>query len=82
MNHNLCQHGCGCGSVACHVVGLCSYFFYKLLPLLEQIVQTGRKLLIIAEDIEGEALTTLVMNKLRGTFTVVGVKSSSWTPRW
>ena len=53
----------------------------EILPLLEQIVQTGRKLLIIAEDIEGEALTTLVMNKLRGTFTVVGVKAPGYGDR-
>ena len=46
-----------------------------ILPLLEQIVQGGQKLLIIAEDIEGEALTTLIVNKLRGTFSVVGVKA-------
>ena len=47
----------------------------EILPLLEQLVQSGSKLLIIAEDIEGEALTTLIVNKLRGTFTVVGVKA-------
>ena len=45
----------------------------EILPLLEQVVQNGMKLLIIAEDVEGEALTTLVLNKLRGTFTVVAV---------
>ena len=50
-----------------------------ILPLLEQIVQGGQKLLIIAEDIEGEALTTLIVNKLRGTFSVVGVKAVSYT---
>ncbi len=53
----------------------------EILPLLEQIVQCGRKLLIIAEDIEGEALTTLVMNKLRGTFTVAGVKAPGYGDR-
>ena len=53
----------------------------EILPLLEQIVQCGRKLLIIAEDIEGEALTTLVMNKLRGTFMVVGVKAPGYGDR-
>ena len=47
----------------------------EILPLLEQIVQSGKKLLIIAEDIEGEALTTLLLNKLRGTFTCVAVKA-------
>ena len=52
-----------------------------ILPVLEQIVQTGAKLLIIAEDIEGEALTTLVINKLRGTFTVVGVKAPGYGDR-
>lgn len=52
-----------------------------LLPLLEQIVQQGKKLLIIAEDIEGEALTTLVLNKLRGTFTCVGVKAPGFGDR-
>ena len=47
----------------------------EILPLLEQIVQAGAKLLIIAEDVEGEALTTLIVNKLRGTFQVVAVKA-------
>ena len=53
----------------------------EILPLLEQIVQSGRKLLIVAEDIEGEALTTLIVNKLRGTFQVVGVKAPGYGDR-
>ena len=53
----------------------------EILPLLEQLVQSGSKLLIIAEDIEGEALTTLIVNKLRGTFTVVGVKGPGYGDR-
>ena len=53
----------------------------EILPVLEQIVQSGSKLLIIAEDIEGEALTTLIVNKLRGTFTVVGVKAPGYGDR-
>ena len=53
----------------------------EILPLLEQIVQSGAKLLIIAEDIEGEALTTLIVNKLRGTFSVVGVKAPGYGDR-
>ena len=52
-----------------------------ILPLLEQIVQMGKKLLIIAEDIEGEALTTLIVNKLRGTFTCVAVKAPGFGDR-
>ncbi len=52
-----------------------------LLPLLEQIVQQGKKLVIVAEDIEGEALTTLVLNKLRGTFTCVAVKAPGFGDR-
>ena len=53
----------------------------EILPVLEQIVQSGAKLLIIAEDIEGEALTTLIVNKLRGTFSVVGVKAPGYGDR-
>lgn len=52
-----------------------------LLPILEQLVQSGKKLVIIAEDIEGEALTTLIMNRLRGTFVVVGVKAPGFGDR-
>ena len=53
----------------------------EILPLLEQIVQAGKKLLIIAEDIEGEALSTLIVNKLRGTFTCVAVKAPGFGDR-
>ena len=53
----------------------------EILPLLEQIVQSGSKLLIIAEDIEGEALTTLIVNKLRGTFSVAAVKAPGYGER-
>ena len=52
-----------------------------ILPLLEQIVQSGKKLVIIAEDIEGEALSTLIVNKLRGTFTCVAVKAPGFGDR-
>ncbi len=53
----------------------------EILPVLEQIVQSGAKLLIIAEDVEGEALTTLILNKLRGTFSVVAVKAPGYGDR-
>ena len=53
----------------------------EILPLLEQIVKTGKKLVIIAEDIEGEALTTLILNKIRGTFNCVGVKAPGFGDR-
>ncbi|MEE1053490.1 MAG: chaperonin GroEL [Acutalibacteraceae bacterium] len=53
----------------------------EILPLLEQIVQSGKKLVIVAEDIEGEALSTLIVNKLRGTFTCVGVKAPGFGDR-
>ena len=53
----------------------------EILPLLEQIVQSGAKLLVVAEDIEGEALTTLIVNKLRGTFNVVAVKAPGYGDR-
>ena len=53
----------------------------EILPLLEQVVQSGARLLIIAEDIEGEALTTLIVNKLRGTFNVVAVKAPGYGDR-
>ena len=53
----------------------------EILPLLEQVVQSGKKLLIIAEDVEGEALTTLILNKIRGTFTCVAVKAPGFGDR-
>ncbi len=53
----------------------------EILPLLEQVMQSGKKLLIVAEDIEGEALSTLIVNKIRGTFTCVGVKAPGFGDR-
>ena len=51
-----------------------------LVPLLEQVMQNGLKLLIVAEDIEGEALSTLIVNRLRGTLNVCAVKAPAWRP--
>ena len=53
----------------------------EILPLLEQILQAGKKLVIIAEDLEGEALATILVNKLRGTFTSVGFKAHGFGDR-
>ena len=52
-----------------------------ILPLLEQILQAGKKLVIVAEDVEGEALSTILVNKLRGTFTCVAVKAPGFGDR-
>ena len=65
----------------CLAIALVAWFVVELLPVLEQVVQAGKKLLIIAEDVEGDALSTLIVNRLRGTLNVVCVKAPGFGDR-